>query len=299
MYNVKLHGIISTVVTPFNDDDSINEEMLRNEVRYLLDAQIHGICACGSTGEGNTLSAEESAQVCKIVVEEVGGKIPVVGGIIQNSTVQVIRHGKALKAVGVDVLQITPVHYLFTPDAEGTVDYYRKIGEELDMPIVIYNVIPWSMIPIEVVEKLAELPHIIGIKQSGGNMHLLADLLRKVKGKLSILAAIDDLHFPAFVMGVDGALAAIPTVTPHISVRLWNETQAGNYETAKQIHENILSIWRTLEGPNLPSRIKEALRLQGRPVGKARHPIQPVSAEEHKLIHEALKNEGLLAKEYI
>ena len=300
MKEVQLRGIISTVVTPFNEDDSINEEMLRNDVRHLLSANIHGICACGTTGEGEKLSIEESARVCQIVVEEVGGRIPVVGGIIQNSTSQVIEYGKALKAVGVDVLQITPIHYLFSPGAEGTVEYYRRIGEELDMPIVLYNVVPWAMIPIEVVEKLAEeVPHVIGIKQSGGNMHLLADLLLKVKDKLTILAAIDDLHFPAFMMGAHGALAAIPTVTPYLSVKLWNEVQNGNYAEALQTHETILSIWRSIEGPNLSSRIKEALRLQGRPVGVPRHPYQPVSAEESTNISSALKNAGLLAQEYV
>ncbi|MBD1381997.1 dihydrodipicolinate synthase family protein [Metabacillus arenae] len=296
MKNVKIDGVISTIVTPFNADDSVNEEMLRNEVRYILDSEVDGICACGSTGEGHTLTIEESARICEIVVEEVKGKIPVVGGIIQNSTHQVIKYGKALKDVGVDALQITPVHYLFDPGIEGTINYFKELGEVLDMPIIIYNVVPWALIPIEVIEDLAELPHVIGIKQSAGEMHLLADLLIKVKGKITILAAIDDLHYPAFVMGVDGTLAAIPTVTPHLTVQLWKEVQNGNYEKALKLHETILPIWNAIKEPNMPSKLKEALRLQGRNVGKARKPIQPVTKEESEKIYEALKNAGLLAK---
>lgn len=299
MKDINLHGIISTVVTPFNEDDTINEELLRNEVRYLLNANIHGICACGTTGEGETLSVKESARVCEIVVEEVGGKIPVVGGIIQNSTSRVLEYGKALKEVGVDALQITPIHYLFPAGEQGTVDYYKKIGDELDMPIIIYNVVTWEMIPINVIERLAELEHVVGIKQSGGDMHLLADLLWKLKDKLTILAAIDDLHLPAFMMGAHGALAAIPTVTPHISVRLWNQVKEGDLEAAKITHEVILNVWRSLEGYNQPARIKEALRLQGRPVGKVRHPRQSVNNEESEKIKEALRNAGLLAPEYV
>lgn len=298
MKDVKLEGIISTVVTPFNDDETVNEDLLRKEVRYLLDAEIHGICACGTTGEGETLSIEESVAICKIVVEEAGGRIPVVGGIIQNSTHQVIAYGKALKEVGVDVLQITPTHYIFTPEGEGMIDFYRKIGEALDMPIILYNVIPWRMIQLDTIEKLAELPHVVGIKQSGGEMHLLADLICKLKDKLTILAAVDDLHFPAFMLGAHGALAAIPTVTPYLSVKLWNDVKEGRYDEAKELHEIILAVWRSVEGINQPARIKEALRLQGRIVGKARHPVQPVTLEQSEAIRNALQNAGLLAKEF-
>lgn len=298
MENVKIGGVISTIVTPFNDDDTVNEEMLRNEVRYLLKSGIHGICACGSTGEGQTLSVEESARICEIVVEEVNGKIPVIGGIIQNSTFQVIKYGKALKAVGVDALQITPIHYVFDPGYEGTISHFKQLGDVLDMPIIIYNVIPWAQIPIETVEVLADLPHVVGIKQSAGNMDLLANLLIKVKGKITILAAIDNLHYPAFAMGVDGTLAAIPTITPYLTVKLWNAVQNGNYEEAKKLHETILPVWNSIKEPNMPSKLKEALRLQGRPAGKARNPMPAVSPEETKIIAEALQNAGLLEKSY-
>lgn len=295
---IKIDGVISTIVTPFNEDDTINEDMLRNEVRYLLKSGIDAICACGSTGEGHTLSVQESARVCEIVVEEIKGKIPVVGGIIQNSTYQVIEYGKALKAVGVDALQITPIHYVFEAGFKGTVSHFQQLNDVLDMPIIIYNVIPWAQIPIETIEVLADIPNIIGIKQSAGNMDLLADLLIKVKGKITILAAIDNLHFPAFAMGVDGTLAAIPTVTPYLTVKLWDAVQRGDYDTARQLHETILPVWNSIKEPNMPSKLKEALRLQGRPVGKARNPMPPVTPEESQKIADALQNAGLLEKTY-
>lgn len=289
----KFDGVISTIVTPFNEDDTINEEMLRNEIRYLLDANVDGICACGSTGEGHTLSIEESARVCEIVVEEVNGRVPVVGGIIQNSTYQVINYGKALKKVGVDALQITPLFYVFEPGEEGTISHFKQLDEVLDIPIIIYNVIPWAQIPLQTIEHLAEIPNVVGIKQSAGNIALLSDLILKFKGKLTILAALDNLHFPAFAMGADGTLAAIPTITPHLTVRLWNEVQSGNYEEARKIHEQILPIWNAIKEPNMPSKIKEALRLQGREVGKARNPMPPVTKEESETIKRALEDAGL------
>jgi 4-hydroxy-tetrahydrodipicolinate synthase len=288
-----LGGIISTVVTPFDARDEVDEHLLRREVRYLLDTGVHGICACGSTGEGHTLSVEESARICEIVVEEVGGRVPVLGGVIQNSTAQAVRYGRALKVVGVDALQITPVHYVFSPSEEDTVDYYERIGNSVELPIVVYNVVPWALIPVKVMTRIADIPQVVGIKQSGGNMHLVADLLAKLGDRLTVLAAVDDLLYPALALGAHGALAAIPTVLPRQSVQLWNAVRDGDHKLAKSLHERILVVWRAIEAPNLPARVKEALRLQGRDGGLPRQPFSRVSAAESEIISKALDDAGV------
>ncbi|MFF5229700.1 dihydrodipicolinate synthase family protein [Dactylosporangium sp. NPDC000521] len=294
MGNIDLHGMISTVVTPFDENDEVNYDLLRQDVRYLLQQGITAICACGSTGEGQTLSLEESREICRVVVEEVNGRIPVVGGIIQNSTAQAIRYGKALKEVGVDVLQVTPVHYVFAPSADETVAHFKAIADEVGLPIILYNVVPWSLVPVETVEKLTALPEVIAIKQSGGDIHLLAQLLNRVRDRIKVLAALDDLHYPAFVMGAHGALAAIPTVTPALSVELWNAVQEGDHARALELHERILTVWTAIDGPNLPARIKAALDLQGRPVGFPRMPFKPATEEERESIRVALVSAGVV-----
>lgn len=293
MSTVELGGIISTVVTPFTADDEVDYDALREEVRYLLDTGISGICACGSTGEGHTLTVEESAEICRIVVEEVGGRIPVVGGVIQNSTAGAIRYGKALKAVGVDALQITPVHYVFAPGADQTVAYYEKIAAEVGLPIVVYNVVPWALVPTDVIERLIEIPEIVALKQSGGDVHLLADACARFRDRIVILAALDDIHYPAFMLGAQGALAAIPTVTPRLSVQLWDAVQAGRHDEALDLHERILRVWRAIEGPNSPTLLKGALELQGRNAGLPRHPFPKATAEQLAPIREALVAAGV------
>lgn len=295
MADFKPHGIIATVVTPFDENGEIVEQELRNEVRYLIETGITAICACGTTGEGYTLTEEESARVCRIVVEEVGGRMPVIGGIIQNSTYHAISYGKALKEVGVDALQITPLHYLWTPTDDSQVQYYEEIGDAVGLPIIIYNVVPQALIEPYVVDRLADIPAVVGIKQSGGDFHKLADLVVSASDRISILAAIDDLHLPAFVIGADGALAAIPTVTPYLSVELWNAVQAGDMKRGKELHEQILAIWRAIDGPNQPATIKEALRLQGRTGGLPRRPTSSVSPEVSERIAKALDAAGMLA----
>ncbi|MFG1960295.1 dihydrodipicolinate synthase family protein [Nonomuraea sp. NPDC049028] len=294
MSDLDLHGMISTVVTPFDENDEVDLDLLRQEVKYLLEAGVTAICACGSTGEGQTLSLEESRDICRVVVEEVAGRVPVIAGVIQNSTAQVIRYSLALKEVGVDALQITPVHYVFAPSAEETVAYYREIGAAVDLPIVLYNVVPWALVPVDVIERLAAVPQLVAIKQSGGDMHLLVDLLARVRDRFTILAALDDLHYPAFVLGAHGALAAIPTVTPRLSVELWNAIQDGDHALALRLHERILTVWRAIDGPNLPATLKAALELQGRNGGRPRKPFAPASSAERERIAVALRAANLI-----
>lgn len=294
MYDLTLHGMISTVVTPFDDNDEVDLELLRGEVKYLLDAGVEAICACGSTGEGHTLSLEESQAICACVVEEVGGRVPVIGGIIQNSTRQAIRYAAALKEAGVDALQVTPVHYVFAPSAEETVDFYRELGAAVELPLVLYNVVPWALVPVATIEKLAEVPQVIAVKQSGGDMHLLADLLHRCRDRFTVLAALDDLHYPAFLLGAHGALAAIPTVTPRLSVQLWDAVQSGDHARALGLHERILTVWRALDAPNLPATLKAALELQGRNGGRPRKPFASATANERERIHQALVAANLI-----
>ncbi|GAA4554070.1 dihydrodipicolinate synthase family protein [Pseudonocardia xishanensis] len=295
MKDLALHGMISTVVTPFDERDQVDLELLRGEVKYLLDQGVTAICACGSTGEGQTLSLEESKAICEVVVDEVAGRVPVIGGVIQNSTAQAIRYSLALKEAGVDALQVTPVHYVFAPSQAETIEHYRLVGEAADLPIVLYNVVPWALVGVDTIEKMGDVvPQVVAVKQSGGDIHLLADLLHRVRDRFTILAALDDLHYPAFVMGAHGALAAIPTVTPKLSVELWDAVQAGDHAEALRLHERILTVWRAIDGPNLPATLKAALQLQGREGGLPRKPFSPATPEERERIATALRAANLI-----
>lgn len=295
MQDPKFHGIISTVVTPFDETDAVDHGLLKQDVDYLVESGITAICATGSTGEGHTLSLEESVTVARTVVDTVAGRIPVISGIIQNSLAEAKRYGQALKEAGVDALQITPVHYVFSPSAEETVDYYRELGAEIGLPIILYNVVPWALVPTDTIEMIGrEVPEVVAIKQSGGDIHLLAELLHRNQDRFTILAALDDLHYPAFVMGAHGALAAIPTVTPKLSVQLWDAVQAGDHETALALHERILTVWRAIDRPNLPATLKAALDLQGRPAGYPRKPFKPATDADRARIAGALRAAGII-----
>ena len=282
-------GIIPPMVTPFTDDGEVDQRAFREEVRVLLAAGVHGLAVGGSTGDGHTLSIAETCQLVQIARAEVGGRVPIIAGIIQDSTRAVIAYGKALRELGVDALQITPIHYLFAPTEEGTFDYYRRVGDVVGLPIVIYNVVPWNTISPRMLLRLSEIEQVVGVKQSGGDIHKLADLVKLNQGRLQIFTAVDDLLFPSFVLGAQGAIAAILTVMPQLCVALWDACQAGRFDEARALHERLLPVWRAINAPDMPARSKAAIELQGRRVGPPCHPILPATPEVRAEIAAALE----------
>jgi 4-hydroxy-tetrahydrodipicolinate synthase len=293
---VQLRGIIPPLVTPFvAGSEELDEAGLRAEIRALLDAGVHGLTLCGSTGEGHTLSVDETVRCAEIGVEEAAGQVPVVVGIIRDSTREVIRYGQALSRVrGVDALQITPVHYLFAPGPEGTYAYYADIGRAVGLPIVIYNVVPWNTVSPELLVRLSEIPEVIAVKQSGGDIHKLAELLRTNGGRLRVLTAVDDLLYPSLALGADGAIAAILTVLPDLAVALWDAVQRGDHATARALHERMLPVWTAINAPDMSARTKAAIDLRGRRVGPPRRPLLPVNAAVRDQLASALAEAGVL-----
>ena len=139
-----LHGIIPPMTTPFDAEGAIDEGAVRAQVRWLLAAGVHGLAVGGSTGEGHALDQDELRRLVATVTEEATGRVPVIAGIIVDSTRDAVRRGKAVGDLGVAALQVTPVHYLFRPDDDAMLGHFRAIAEATGLPVVIYNVVPWS-----------------------------------------------------------------------------------------------------------------------------------------------------------
>lgn len=284
-----LHGIVPPLVSPFTSDEQPDLDALAAEVRYHLDLGVHGLCVTGSTGDGQMLSVEDSVAIAETAVRETAGRVPVIAGIIQDSTREVVRYGKAIAATGVDALQVTPVHYLFQPDEDTTVEYYRRIADETGVPILIYNVIPYALIPATTVARvLNEVPNVVAVKQSGGNIHQLADLLHIAPAGGSVFTAVDDLLYPSYLLGAKGAISATLTVVPELCLQQWDAVQRGDHATALELHNKLLPVWRAIDGPNMTVRIKAALAMQGRDGGHGLSPLTPVSAAEREVLRSAL-----------
>jgi 4-hydroxy-tetrahydrodipicolinate synthase len=283
------------MMTPFADDDSINFKALQTETRFLMDTGVDGLVVGGSTGEGAGLSAEELTETVRLVVETVGGRIPVLGGIIADTSEEAVRLGMAAKRGGALGLQVPPPHFQYVISSEVLATYYRAITDGTGLPLIIYNVIPWAQVAIEALQKLCtENRLIIGVKQSGYNIHALAELLAHLRGTIRIFTAIDDLIYPSFMMGVDGTISGTSSLFPAETMELLRCVQQGELGRALELHNRILPVWRLIEGPGFPGRIKYAMSLQGRATGKPRAPFGWPNDHDARRIESAMNASGFL-----
>ncbi len=287
----KLTGIIPPMATPFTAEGEIDERAFRAEIRFFLAKKVHGVCVGGSTGEGHTVTRDEFKRLMTIAAEEVNGAIPLVAGIIANSTREAALRARDVEDLRIDALQITPVHYLFKPDEAATYRHFQSLTEQVKQPIVIYNVIPWNYLsPALLLRIMRELPGVIGVKQSAGDLKLMADLLLDCPADKVVLTAIDALLYPSFALGSPGTIAALPAAAPGVCVALWEAVQRGDHATAREIHARLLRFWNTIAGDNLPACVKYALSLQGCPAGEPRAPMPPASAAQREAIAPALRH---------
>ncbi len=290
----ELHGIISPFTTPFDEAGSIDLSLVSGQVEWLLENGVHGLAAGGSTGEGHALNRDEYGALLSETVKVVNGRIPVVAGIIANSTAEVIARGTLVREMGVSALQITPPSYLFRPDDGSMVRHFQEIHAACDIPILIYNVVPWCYLSPDLLLRIMdEVPGVLGVKQSAGDMKLFADLVRRAKPANLIFSAVDALLYPSYQLGAPGSIAAILTAAPGPSVKLWDAVQRQDWDTARDLHERLMPLWDAIGQDNMPSLCKYAQALQGINVGVSRKPTSPATAEQKEQVRQALAGLGL------
>lgn len=291
-----IYGIVPPVTTPFRPDNTIDEEALRAETRYMVEtAKVHGLAVTGSTGEGHTLTTDEVRGITAVVVEEVRGRVPVITGVITDSTESAIERGRAVKDLGVAALQVTPPHYVFRPDDDAMLKNFDAIATRTGLPVLIYNVVPWAYLSPQLLARIiTKVDGVIGVKQSAGDMKMLADLLLLVGNRARIMSAVDALLYPSFSLGAHGAIAAILTAVPTLCVQLWDAVRVGDHPRALVLHQKLLPIWNAIFHDNLPANVKYCMELLGRPAGIPRAPMPATSERQAGPIKQALRNAGLL-----
>ncbi len=286
----EIFGIMPPMVTPFDENEALDKAALVADVNYLIeDAKVHGLAVGGSTGEGHTLTTDELRQAVGTAVEAANNRVPFVAGVIVDSTRQAIERCRALADLNVAALQVTPVHYLFRPTDEAMYGHFAAMADAVDIPIIIYNVVPWTYCSPELLARMIdEIPGVIGVKQSAGDLKLLADLLYLCGDRGLIMSAVDALLYSSFTLGAHGAIAAILTAVPELCVQLWDAVQKGDHPQALALHKKLLVIWNAIMDDNLPANVKYAMRLQGRDGGIPRAPMPPSSAAQQANIQVSL-----------
>jgi 4-hydroxy-tetrahydrodipicolinate synthase len=171
--------------------------------------------------------------------------------------------------------------------------HFRAICEATGQKVIIYNVVPWSYLaPGLLLRIMREVPGVIGVKQSAGDLKLVADLLLGARAGDHIFSAVDALLYPSFVLGAHGTIAALPSAAPGPCVALWDAVQRGDHAQAQDLHRRLLRLWNALVGDNLPACVKHAQAVQGCPVGPPRAPMPQASAAQQRAVKAALEALG-------
>ncbi|SDS66628.1 dihydrodipicolinate synthase family protein [Microlunatus soli] len=272
-------GMIAPALTPFDAGGAVDYDCFRRQVADLLDRGMHGISPGGSTGEGAVLDDDELATLVRIAREEAADR-PVVAGVIRTSTKSAVRTALAARDAGASALMITPTFYnVLVPDAAGNKDFYGTIAEQVDLPIIIYNVVPQNEITPEVFLDLLEIPQIIGVKQSVGGVMAMYDMRITAGDRAAVYGATDEMMYSCLALGADGAISAVLSLFPEQCREIWDCAQNGRTDRGLQLQRQLFTIWKSVRGPQFPARMKAAAALLGHDLGSCRSPSSPVPAD--------------------
>jgi len=293
MQTRKLNGIFVPHVTPFKRNGDLDKEALRTCIQFWLEGRVSGLVPCGSNGEAPYLSRDERRKVIETVVEEVNGKAIVIAGTGSMSTKETILYTKDAKDLGVDAaLVVTP--FYFKLSNREILAHYKALLEAVDLPIVLYSVpkfTGFSLEPSLVAQLASEHENVIGVKDSSGNIGTIAEIIRLVCDRVSVLAGTAEVALPTLIMGGSGAVIAVANVFPKMCNDLYEAFRKGNYEEARKLQRQTSYINEILvKKYNQLSTIKEAMKILGLPSGYPRMPALPLEEKERKEIENFLKN---------
>lgn len=278
----QLKGIIVPIITPMNEDESVNEAELRRQVNRQIENGIHGIFTFGTNGEGYILDEKEKEQVLSIVVDEVRGRVPVYAGTGCISTRDTIRQSQMGKALGADVLSVITPSFAAASQNE-LYDHYRAVAEAVDMPIVLYNIPArtGNALSPATVGRLSKIDNIVGVKDSSGNFDNMLQYIEQTRERrdFSVLSGNDSLILWNLLAGGTGGIAGCANVYPGNMVAIYNCFVSGDLDGARKAQDAIRSFRNCFKYGNSNTIVKAAVELMGYPVGKCRAPFNQVSEE--------------------
>lgn len=290
----EVKGIIVPIVTPMNEDESINLEELRRQVDRQIDAGIHGIFPFGTNGEGYILNGGEKQLVLRTVVDQVAGRVPVYAGTGCISTRETIEQCKMAEAVGADILSVITPSFAKASQHE-LVEHYTKVAEAVPgMPIVLYNIPMRTGNAIEpaTVAELAEVDNIIGAKDSSGDWNNLSAYIERTRDiDFAVLSGNDALILKALKAGAKGAIAGCANVYPKNMVGIYENWAKGDLESAEACQANVANLRACFKYGNPNTVVKTAVNLLGYPVGKCRAPFNYLCPEGVEALKAALASD--------
>jgi 4-hydroxy-tetrahydrodipicolinate synthase len=279
-------GVGTALITPFRKDGSIDESAVRRLARRQVDAGIHFVSPCGTTGEAPTLSDREKLRVCQLVVDETAGRVPVLAGAGGYNTKEVIDLIHELEGIGVDgILSVTP--YYNKPTPEGLYQHYKAISESTRLPIVLYNVPGRTGVNLDVqtVVRLSALPNIVGVKEASGNLVQMSEIVAAVPADFLLLSGDDPVAVAVMAIGGKGLISVASNAVPSEMVEVIELAEKGDVAGARRLHQWLLPFLQVNFVEANPIPVKAAMAAMGLIEEAYRLPlVSPSSTSRDKIV---------------
>ena len=285
-------GSIVAMVTPFKDGE-VDYDKLGELVEYHIANGTNAIIPCGTTGESPTLTHREHGEVVGKVIEVANGRIPVIAGTGSNNTSEAVSMTSHAKEAGADgSLLITP--YYNKPTQKGIYEHYKAILEEVDIPIIVYNVPSRTGVSIspETVARLAEFDNIVAIKEATGDIDQASQILNMCD--ITVLSGDDSLTLPIMSIGGKGVVSVLANILPREVSELTSSFLKGDIENAQRLHNRFFPVCKAMFIETNPIPVKTAMKLLGRLNGEMRLPLCDMSEEHESQLKKVLEENGIV-----
>lgn len=295
-----VQGIVPPLLTPFAEDGSIAEQLLRDHVDFLIDAGVHGLFPGASIGELSNLNSDELERVTSIVVDQAAGDVPVYAGVGASGTLEAVERARRADSAGADVLiSITP--YFLETGQSGLYDHYARIADVTDLPILLYHLpsMTGQSFDVDTVADLAtNIDTVVGLKDSSGDLAWGSRVMANTPNDFVYLQGLGSLLLPSLVLGADGGVTGTANVAPAPLLEVYDAYRADDLARARTVQvETVTPLADALMGGTFPAGFKEAARLTGRDLGVPRPPVQGFSEDERASLRDTMDSLGLLASD--
>ncbi|HEX6633672.1 MAG TPA: 4-hydroxy-tetrahydrodipicolinate synthase [Usitatibacter sp.] len=291
-----LSGSLVAIVTPMAADGALDLARLKSLVDWHVAEGTDGIVIVGTTGESPTVDVDEHCRLIEKAIEYAAGRVPVIAGTGGNSTREAIELTKfAAKAGAGYALSVVP--YYNKPTQEGMYRHFRAIAEAVDIPLILYNVPSRTIADLsnDTVVRLAEVPRIVGIKESTSSIERVTDLLARKPADFMVFSGNDDAALAYTMLGANGVISVTANVAPRLMHEMIAAARAGDFARAIGINNRLLGLHRHLFIESNPIPVKWALARMGRIAEGLRLPLTPLSAQHHATVESALRAAGCLS----
>lgn len=293
-----LHGIVPPVVTPLNADESLDEAGLERQLSRLVDAGVHGMFFLGSTGEEPSLRDAERARAIAVAARVLNGRIPLIVGTMASSTARAIDNIRTAERQGADAVAVTPPHYYPSGGADEQIAHYRACAAATELPVIIYNIPSTTKVNMaaETMARIADIPNVIGLKDSSADFLHFLRILAAMKGRPDIRCLIGSpaLTGAAILYGGNGGVPGVSNVDPQTMLDVYAAATAGDVVRLRELQPRVHALVKISSfGQNIVC-LKTALELMGICAAHCTAPMQPLSPEKREGVAGVLRDLGLL-----